>query len=461
MQKKIQEMLKERKYVEFPTVLMKCLGYGENYDASENMREDAYKTFCGRLNGRFPASIPTMKKWFGIGGVSIPKREQIYELCFYLNLTVEEAEVLFTAGIKEPSFQINDYHETIYLYGLENSLEFDVCQELIEKYELALREDIVICHTHTTHELKRQFLYKKSLAPQQFLEWMLDNQVFFKGYSKSTLDYLLHYRKLIVNHIREDSAICLNSLLNETGYAAWKKRRLRREKEEESIRKYIYSTRNLDESLRKSILELVQIVYSETEQNALVIRELFSEQVGNKWKQKISHSINFRMTEKRLSDLLHVGIQKERQIRVTQAYSVLADLEDASECLDWIRKLILEYSANESDVQTVKEAKEWLLLYKKEHKRRSLLIQRSDLLPLILYVVQNHYLDTIGYDMNLYKREEATKEFTEVANSTLAACNMALLDEKYVLDDILFQCFQDKGMYSYAEMMDLIQKYME
>ncbi len=446
--------MKEKKYSEFAIVMMKWLGYDVSSEILEETRWQAYKDFLGRLDGKLPASIPTMKKWFGIGGVSIPRREQLYEICFYLHASVEEAEVLLTQGIKEPSFQINDYHETIYLYGLENSMEFAACQEMIAQYEVALQEDMVICHTHTTHELMRQFLRKKSLNPQQFLEWMLENQVFFKGYSKTTLDYMVRYRRLIVKHIREDSAICLNGLLNDTGYAAWKKRQFRREKEEEAIRRYIYSARDLDVSLRKSILELVQIVYSEAEPNTLVIREVFSEYAATQLRQNLPDGMILRMTEKRLSDLFNVSIQKERQIRVTQALSVLKNGDDEMECPDWIRELVKEYSGKSCEVQTVRQAKKWLSDYTKEHRRRSLLVQRGDLLPLILYVVQNHYLDEIAYDMTAYRKEDALTSFKEVANSTLAACNMALLDEKYMLDRILLDCFHETGMYSYAEALD-------
>lgn len=448
--------MKEKKYSEFTAVMMKWLGYDMSCEIVEEMKWQAYKEFIRRLDGTFPASIPTMKKWFGIGGVSMPKREQLYEICFYLHATVEEAEVLFTQGIKEPSFQINDYHETIYLYGLENSLEFAVCQEMIEQYEEALQEDLVICHTHTTHELMRQFLRKKSLDSKQFLEWMLENQVFFKGYSKTTLDYLVRYRRLVVKYIREDAAICLNGLLNDTGYVTWKKRQFRREKEGDSIRRYIYSARDLEENLRKSILELVQIVYSEAEPNTLVIREVFSEQAANKLRQSLPEGMVLRMTEKRLSDLFNVSIQKERQIRATQALRVVKNGQSQQACPDWIRKLIREYSGKKCDVLTIQQARKWLSDFTREHRRRSLLIQRGDLLPLILYVVQNHYLDEIAYDMTAYNKDDALACFKKVANSTLAACNMALLDEKYMLDKILINCFHDTEMVPYAEALDVL-----
>lgn len=56
-----------------------------------------------------------MRRWFGINGYSQPTREQVYEICFALSLSGEDAEEFLRMGIHEPGVQFNDFHEVIYL----------------------------------------------------------------------------------------------------------------------------------------------------------------------------------------------------------------------------------------------------------------------------------------------------------------------------------------------------------
>lgn len=455
--KEIKKLIQEHCFLEFDSFIIKKMGMTDVQNISEDNRREAYDTFCQRIGEPLPASIPTIKKWFGIGGKTAPSREIIYEICIRLGEPAAVAEEYLTQGLREPSFQINDYQETIYLYGLENRLLFQECEEMIETYEKEMGENITFSHTHTTHELMEQFQLKKNVPKTDFLEWMLTNASYFKGYSKTALDYLVKYRSLILHQIRADSEICLNALLNETGYRSWKRLRFRRETEEESIRRYIYVSREIPEELRKNILELVQIVYARKEVNAVVIREIFSSGVDNSLRQKLSKSMMFQMTEKRMSDLFGVAIQKERQIRTTQAIAVLKTMSEKESCPNWILDWMKEQLHVKRKIRAG-AARQILDKYQKEQKRRSLLIQRSDLLPMVLYVVQRHYMEEIEYQSNAYRQKDALQEFQKVANSILAACNMALLDDSYALDCMLFTCFQKDAMYSYAEVVDAIEE---
>lgn len=457
LSREVRKLIQEHHFMEFDSFFIKRMGISDIQNISEGARREAYETFCRRIGEPLPASVPTVKKWFGIGGKTVPSREIIYEICIRLNEPVAEAEKYLTQGLREPSFQINDYQETIYLYGLENRLLFQECEEMIETYEREMSEDVIFSHTHSTHELMEQFQLKKNVPRGDFLNWMLGNASYFKGYSKTALDYLVKYRSLILNQIRADSEICLNALLNETGYRSWKRMRFRRETEEESIRRYIYISRKIPEELRKNILELVQIVYARKEINAVVIREIFSSGVNNSLRQKLSKSMIFQMTEKRMSDLFGVAVQKERQIRITQAITILKVMPEKEFCPEWVLDWMKEQLHVKRKIR-VREALQILTKYQKEQKRRSLLIQRSDLLPMVLYVVQHHYMEEIEYQFDLYKQEDALQEFQKVANSILAACNMALLDDSYALDAMLFTCFQKEVMYSYAEIVDVIEE---
>ena len=142
--------------------------------------QTAYQKFYQTLDKKIlPASIPTMKRWFGIDGHAMPSREQIFILAFSLKLSPQECGNYLTRGLWQPSFQINDYQETIYLYGLENHLVYEQCQLMMEDFEKNLENDIQLSQTHSTQELMAQYQRNKHLSYHDFLDWMAENASYF------------------------------------------------------------------------------------------------------------------------------------------------------------------------------------------------------------------------------------------------------------------------------------------
>ncbi len=425
-------------------------------DFSQSQRRDAFQIFHEKTKGEKIASVPTMQRWFGLGGYTEPQRKQIFEIAFALSLTVEELNNYLTEGIFAPAIQVNDYQEIIFWYGLENNLSYDKCMDMIQSFQQHLSVDFQISHSCRTDDLLHQFQLKRHLPPHTFMEWMMDHAYTFKGYSNTTLNYLVKYKKIILAQVRKEAKDCLETMLLDTGYASWKsKRHFRKRKEGELIRKYIYHNHTLTKEQRKEILDQVSFVYFEEDSNVRLLSELYS---SHSKMRNSRHSPFRRMTEKYISDLLNIATQKEREIRTAQAESCLERMENSEElCPDWIADLIREYAVGDiPESVTVKWASQWISQYRREHKRRLIQIERADILPFVQYVAGHHYMASLEQQSEEYRMEDARKQFVELADQTLTACNMARFSEDYELDAILLTCFQKEEWYLYAEALELV-----
>ena len=101
-------------------------------------------------------------------------------------------------------------------------------------------------------------------------------------------------------------------------------------------------------------------------------------------------------------------------------------------------------------------AREWLVEYDKEHKRRQLVVQRSDLLPFVLYVSQQKYIEQTEKKGALYDAEKERQMFWQAADVVLTACNMAPLSKERELDAVLLACYQEEEMYGYADVLEAL-----
>lgn len=462
LKKALFQQRKTKEYWRFDSFIIHQMGVEFDGEILPEKRKEAWKQFRKRTKNHEFASIPTMQRWFGIGGYAHPKRSQIFELIFFLGLGVEELDLFLTQGLREPSVQVNDYQEAIFLYGLGNHLGYEDCLKMIQEFEMQMDEELEICHSQSTLELLEQFQLKKDLPQELFIEWMINNAGAFKGYSNTALEYLVKFKQTILKSVRRDMEEYLKEILEDTDYYLWLEgRRFRKESTGDAIRKYIYSNKKLSENHRKEILELVQCVYFEEASNVRLISEVFStsgkqtvfKADSGKWR-----AIG-RMTEKHLSDLLNIATQKERDIRTAQAESVLRELTATGEekCPKWIEELMEKYSGEMKESPTLEAAAAWIDKFRKEQKRRCVLVQREDLLPFVLYVSEHRYLESIDFQMENYEAEQAKQEFVVLADQTLAACSMAKLSEKYELDAVLLACFQADDMYSYAEVLEAVE----
>ncbi|MGN0368907.1 MAG: hypothetical protein ACI4EK_09015 [Wujia sp.] len=425
---------------------------------TDEIRKKAYQNFYQAIGKVEIANPATMHRWFGLSGYAKPNREHIFQMAFCLRMSRQETEEYLLTGLNENSFQINDYHEMIYLYGIENTLPYDKCQDMIDMFEQKLTTDLEVSYTRNTGQMMREFEHRKNLPVNEFMLFMIDNVMYFKGYSNTTLRYWMEYRRQVLHYIREDAKQSLEQLLAETDYAQWKRKNpfMNKKNPYEMIRKYLGSknTNSVSQMWKDNILELAHIAYSMLDNSSLVHDELFlgSGAVA----VKSGHSEVRNMTMKHMSDLLRVAQQKELAFRILAAIRMLEHEQKEEPCPDEVLELLRCLNGKTKAAWNCGAALKWLKTYQKEHKRRQLLVQRGDLLPFVLYVAQRRYLEEIRGDMELYEQQEARKLFQQMADCVLTACNMQRLQENRELDAVLLACFQEEEMYGYPDVLEAL-----
>lgn len=462
----VHRMRKEKEFRDFSEFMEdKLLDEGERKEldalSKEEKRRRLYKLFRIKTGRHDIATQPTMKRWFGIGGTAVPNREQIYEVGFRMGLSSKEVQEYLLYGIYEPAFQVTDYRETIFTYGLDNQLSYEQCLDHIEEFERKLDEQVKLEHTCGTQMLLGEYEVRKYYPWNEFCDWMLENAGDFKGYSKTTLKYFQKYRKIILDYVKKDAQEELKRLLEETDYADWCHRRKLDPKEKvRNIKKYIQHREHVhdtsfSEEWQKNVLEVAALADQEKETNQQFLVEVYANDALDRDGKPIFASVH-GMTEKHLSDLMNIATHKERMLYIRKAARVLEEMGEDNPCPDWIHAMGLEYDRNPKELLTVAEAKQWITKYYKENRRRCRQIQRTDMLPLVLYVAQRRYQEMIHYDTNAYRQQDALEVFEKLAESTLTACNMCPLDERYELDAVLKMCYQKDEMYSFSELLEIV-----
>lgn len=455
----LQDRLAETDSLRFDQYIVQYMGFSSNVPEREREEEyrKAYLTFLHEIKGENVASLPTIRRWFGIHEFREPTREQVFRICLALKVGVEAAKDFLMKGIHEPSFQIADYEEMILMYCLENRFDCDKYASMLREYEKNLDLQKEIRHESNTQWLFSQFESIKNYPEQDFMYWMWENASTFKGYSMTAQEYLGSYREMVLSLSRQEIKKQLELFLSETGYPAWRKqRKLNGKREDVLIRKYL-NKNSVPEDLRDNILELARLVYSESGQNTVLLSELFrmSESAATQEPPASGKGSHF-VTNKYLSDLFNIPLQSERLIRVRQAFAELEKLEKESPCPEQVMLLIHEYSRGAVRIENVEEAGQWLSEYEREHKRRRKIVKRTDLLPLIHYVSQQRYLQESEENGQPYDQMEAKKQFRTMADAVMIACNMAPIDEDYRYDRILMLCFDKEEMHSYMDILEFV-----
>lgn len=451
----IMEKRKNNDFIRFDTVLMDYLGYSvKNIKVNEEIiRRQAYHAFLKKTETDRPATLPTIRRWFGIKDYKEPSREQVLKIALSLKMGVKDAEYLLTKGIAEPSWQINAYEEIIAMYCLEKRMTCKKYKYIVEKYEKRLFECAEIKHESNTRWLFRQFEHLRNLPEDKFMCWMWENACVFKGYSITVQEYLEKYREKVVEYVRGDIKKSLDLLLAETKYKKWREKRIKNHifiNEGQLIKKYISNCMKagkdkVSEQTCKNILELTRLVYSEAGKNKVLISELFSFFDENF--SEDDNPVKSTITPKYLSDLFHIPDKKDKMFQAKKILVELKKMDAGAECPEKIVHMINDCCKCNIYFNNIGEAYDWLREYIHEAKRRTLMVRRTDLLPMILYVSQHIYDSDVG----LYDKDEALEVFKNLADATLIACNMPVLDEDYFYDSVLMSCFQDNDMYIYQD----------
>lgn len=445
---------------------------------SEKERRAACRRFQKALRDKNVAAPGTIRAWFGLGKKSEPNREKMVQLAFALRLRTKELDEYLQKGLRMPGIQVNDYRELIYYYGLEHEMEMQECDRMILVFEKHMcRAYVPLQETHTV-KLWKYYESWHEKDPVHFLKEMCVHAEMFKGYSKTTLD---HFKRLktellqdIRHRIRENLTIDLRTLgypeeiSPQTIEASCEKEKIHRFLK--NISRHVEVKNNpAKQALIQSVRRDCSVVYSGHERNRDLLRELYSPAVSSQSGKVLFSKKNKRMqttyglsymTERHISDLVGISIQKEREIRLAQAIACLSEETAEDICPEWIRKMIETEDAGaagqkqEYAALTVEQARKLLVKMHQQQRTRCLLIQREDLLPLIMEVARRKYCrqqEKLGEKPD---PKEARRYFSTMANTILADCSMAPLDERYALDKLLLESFGGEVVECFADLLE-------
>lgn len=434
---------------------------------SEQDRQEAYHHFYQKVKKDKVANRQTIRRWFGLGGSSIPSREQIFQIAFSLGFSVDETEEYLQYGISDAGFQINDYSECIIMFCLDHSLDWDTCQSMIRSFELygsrkSLRQ------TSHTDQLKKEYESRlKQMGTEEFLRWMCENSFWFKGYSLTTLRFFQSLIEETLTFFRGEVVETLLRELKETDFYTWaKEHHIREEDYGEAIRRYVKNVQrrkdpDIPEEKLAEIKRLLVMGYSSRNRITDLLTEIYAPM--NFKNCGIDPDLCAAMEKEigtvnapYLSELLGMSLHKEKMIQLNRAMAELALLPDEEVCPAWIQKL-LPQRKNQTSLSpqaTCREVRDYLQRQRSLQGQRIRNIKRSDLLILLQYVCQKKYYEELLDENREYSKIEAKEEFVEAANTIMDACGMRRIDPAYRLDYILLSCFEEEEIFLFAEIFE-------
>lgn len=462
----VRKFLKENEESVFSRFIIREMGFviehGKRVD--EETRVKAFSEFKDRTRHEKIAATHTMKRWFGLGGFSYPSRDALFHICFALKLSRIETERYLMQGLFEPSFQVNDYVEVFYFYGLENEKSYEETLEMISAYEEILAERFLedgslLSLSYSTKELKKELYAVRKCRKESFMLWMMDHANLFKGYSQTTQNYLEMLRQKIYVDSMEDARHILELRLSEIGYPQWYMEHSDNYgKQGDAIRVYLKMLKKrkqqmLSEAEYKNILELVRLVYAPRETNAKMYDLLY----------KIKTRNLPYLSEKHLSDLFHMPMHKIFLKNIRLAEVKLKKMSIKEECPTEILSFLAQMDDKKAWMEkaySVGEALEFIEQYKKKEKDRFFSLHREELLPIIYYVIQTEY----SRDEILRGKMSARTYFFNYGNSILNACGLEEINENYKLDALLIACLDSQHEYDYQDILyavKILEKEME
>ncbi len=426
--------------------------------------QEGYELMYEKIKDANVASRRTIRRWFGLKGLVNPKRIHIFHIALAMQLSTDQLNDYLIYGIREPGIQINDYNETIYLYGIDNHLSLADCQDMQTVFEKRLYGKMTIVQDTHTEILWNMYHAHHADSKEVFLRWMITNAGMFKGYSKTTLHCFQALKTEILDYIRTDAQNRLLSLLKETDYEEWIHHYPQPPADpSRDISRYISSMRRhkdttpINDNMITLLQELYWIGYSSKDKSTDLLAEVFAAAIDNDNSHKIRiryldrnnftlpECISF-MTEKEISQILGIAQIKEDEIQMSQQ---LINLQSELDEIPAYPVPAIQEKRNQIKKQCQELEKQLI-----NQEQRCQLVQRNDLLPLIHYVAQRRYIQTIDGNLDRYDQKSARQYFINYANKILDICCMAPINKQYQYDNLLLHTFQKSDMYSLSDLID-------
>lgn len=414
-------------------------------------RDRAYKVLYAKIKNAHVANRQTIRRWFGLGGRTLPTRTQIIKLALATGLSISETVEYLQYGISQPGFQENEYREFIAMYCLDHKMGLEKCQEMIRFYEKKCHMEGGWEQISHTDWLREQYDIVKQYSEEEFLVWMYKNQKYFKGYSLTVLNYYRELMDQCLQIFRRGNEGDLINQLEEYDFFSWLKKVndgyyddeiIEQCRETGKIQQYIRvkdierfvknrlrspgtdNGKMIDPMDAVSMRNSITIVYASRDRICDLIVGVYSEmpiwkKTGKKYKiyRTLRDQLQ-RVDAKYLSEMLNIAILKEQQMRIQMEIARTMDPKEKE-----------------------KLESKW-----RKSKARVHLINRSDLLILVQYIICDRYRDAISAE-NIDKNI-AREDFINFANGIMESCGMRKIDESYMLDDVLLLCLDESCAFS-------------
>ncbi len=408
-------------------------------DIHEKERKIAYRKFYYEVKRSDVANRQTIRRWFGLDPErSIPSRKQIFKIALAAGLSPEETEEYLKQGISQPGFQMSDYREFIIRYCLEHRKGCDICRKMIDFYEQKAQNRGKWEQESNTNWIREQYIFVKEYSEEEFVVWMCKHQRYFKGYSLTNLQCYRELLQQCLIFLRKDVKEALARALDEAGFFEWQNehgnKNVNNDQEiERFVKNRLRSKKKcISPEDAREIRKLASMAYAPQDRMSDLILEIYSTMPGRDKHQERYALYNAlggelkRVDRKYISELLNMAVLKEKQMI-----------------------LQMELAAETDEKQRQKKEKEL-----KKFRQRVHLIGRSDLLVLAQYIIYRHLEEySLLYDKT-YNQKEAQEEFREYADGILEMCGMRKIDQNYMLDHVLMECFAEEDMYLFSEVIE-------
>ena len=116
-------------------------------------------------------------------------RKRMYELCFALNLSVEQTTWFFEHVYYDRCFNCHTITEAVYYYCFSHQLTYDTAKQLIEKVnaapEIAQTDDFAL-HTRFIRNQIDDFQ-----SPDELTSYLINNRESFRHWNVSALEQIM------------------------------------------------------------------------------------------------------------------------------------------------------------------------------------------------------------------------------------------------------------------------------
>lgn len=430
-------------------------------------RKLACQNFMKRLGVNRITSNQTIRKWFGLQGKATPDREMIFRLAHSLFLSPDELEEYLTKGIGENGIQINDYREMVFLYNCKNHFAYTEALRFIQQYEESLPLSLVLENHNDTEGLWKQYRDVSQCNREEFLQWMLSHATIFKGYSLTTLHYFQKLKESILETIKKQSAIRLDSLLSETDFSFWlESNHLSPKKTDKYLLKYLKQSqsgdyREISQSLYQNILELYKMSHISPDSNKELLLELYASMDKKLLKEQrkwIKDTFHLTMMDFRyLSEIFTVGEQMQKRQTLLLLKRQLEQKRKDQRCPATLKKTAISLGFSHSGYTSVNHVLQWTQEALTAHRPRCRTLRRTDILCLIFYYTQLQYYSPQPGHQKDYEPFAARSSFKKNADDILRSCQMAVFSpETFPLDALFWECFHPEEISSLADVLELI-----